>query len=521
MAFQITLSGMLSSIVSLRWHQFRWTMAYWARAFGLLPASGKWGERITFVYIYVLIVALMVPAAASIINALYLLELKATPELQVATLYTTIPALIGVLSLFLIAFPWKAWMLRLTFGDITYLAASPFDRRVLALWRFIEVVFAIGLVCLIPLTLLAPVLANGSILAVEVLPAIGRGALALALWVTPMLALGWHLSLQEYVHNPPPVGVRWIARLSVIVAAGVLLVTNPAILLWPGRLIVLISLNQGLFGWPLLIVYAMVGLAVIALTSRQLSMTRVAAGSDVFARIQQLGFMIVMDRQLLLSILGEARANESYAVGTLPHATGILTLVARTALFYRRQYGQAVQLIGTGIAFGLALIFWRPFNLPTVIVTVVLLVLLLPPSLARVFRSDLSVPFVMQFIPQPLTRRLLAASVVPFVLLLTGLLPVLIGFNRFMPDWAWGIAPVIWVLTLIGHVEIVGKRNSVSDRNLFSVILGSIAVFVIFWTATSTDVSGVFALFQGVVAAGSVSFALMLIAEARSTGLTT
>ncbi len=517
MTFQTTLSGMLSSMLSLRLRQFRWTLAYWARAFGLLPKSGKWAERITFVYIYVLIIALMTPAAASLLNGLYVIESKTAPALQASTLFTTLPALIGFLSVLLVALPWKAWMLRLTYGDMTYLAPSPFDRRVLAVWRYVEVVFAIILIMLIPFTLLAPVF--GSILAVDVIPAILRGALALGFLAAPMLALGWHLSLQEYTSQPPPVGIRWIARLSVIVAAGVLLVTRPEVLLWPGRLIVLLAKGEATWGWPLLIVYGVVGVGVVWITGRHLSMTRASAGSDVFARIQQLGFMVLMDRQLLVSIIGEARANESYAVGMLPHATGVLTLLARAALYYRRQFGQAIQLMLAGAVLGLGLVFWRPANLAIVIITIVLLVVQMPPWLSKVFRRDLGVPFISQFIPQPLTRRLLASSVVPCVLVLTGMLPVMIGLNAWLPPTAWGMVPAIWVLSLVGHVEVVGKRNMLSDRNLLTVLMGCLALFVVVWGAVNSGIGGVFGLFPGIAISMSVSFALLTIADMRYNGL--
>src|SRR5260370_42546590 len=110
----------------------------WAWLFGLKPASGKWGERISFLYIYLLVVGLMTPSVLNIIAGLYAAEARTTTALQVIILRNTIPWIIAVFTLLLVATPWKAWLLRLTFGDITYLSPSPFDRRVLALSRYLE-----------------------------------------------------------------------------------------------------------------------------------------------------------------------------------------------------------------------------------------------------------------------------------------------------------------------------------------------------------------------------------------------
>jgi hypothetical protein len=247
--FEITLGGMLSSIATLRFRQLRWTAAYWARAFGLLPASGKWTERIAFVYIYLLIVGLMTPTLVNLLNGLYVLETKAFPSFRVSIITMIIPVFVALISFLLIVLPWRAWLLRLTFGDITYLASSPFDRRVLSLWRFVEMPLAFGALSLIPFTLLATFLTGGSIYASDVIPTIFRATLAFFLWMIPMLALGWHLSLQAYLHNQLPGSVRFIGRLSVIVAAFVLLVFAPEVLWWPGRLIVLLAHGDAAATW--------------------------------------------------------------------------------------------------------------------------------------------------------------------------------------------------------------------------------------------------------------------------------
>src|SRR5260370_4416576 len=116
-----------------------------------------------------LVVGLMTPSVLQIIAGLYAAEAKTTTALQVIILRNTLPWIIAVFTVLLVALPWKAWLLRLTFGDITYLSPSPFDRRVLALWRYLEMVAADPLVFLALLILTAPML--GSIWAAAALPA--------------------------------------------------------------------------------------------------------------------------------------------------------------------------------------------------------------------------------------------------------------------------------------------------------------------------------------------------------------
>ena len=198
--------------------------------------------------------------------------------------------------------------------------------------------------------------------------------------------------------------------------------------------------------------------------------------------------------------------------------TGLLAIPARTALFYRRQYGQTIQLFAVGLAMGIGLMAWRPDNFIVVVVTAVLLVALLPSQLAAVFRSDMGVPFISQFIPQPLRSRLLASSLVPALIMLAGMIPPLVSLNALMPDWAWGVLPIVWVLSLIGHTDQVGKGTLRSDRNIFSVILGSAALFFVLWSAITSGVGGPLALVQSVAVAGSVSLILLMIADIRHGG---
>jgi len=516
MSFEVRLRSMLLGIVALRLRQTRYVATEWARIFGLVPSSGKWMERVSFVYIYVLIVALMTPPTLQGLAGLYAAEAQTAPALQATILQTTIPWIIAIISILLVINPWKAWLLRLTFGDITYLSPSPFDRRVLVLWRYLEMVLAVPLLALLPLILIAPMF--GSIWASDVVPTVLRGALVISLWAAPLLALGWHISLQQYARVPLSSGVYVIARLGIIVAAGLFAAVKPDMLLWPGRLIVLVAMDKAAWAWPLFVGYMLVGIVVVWRAARHLSLTRASAGSDVFARIQQLGFMIFLDRSLLLSILSEARANERYAVGTLPPAKGLAMVFARAALYYRRQIGQAAQLFLAGIALGLMLIVWRPANLTILIITAVLLAWLVPPWLAQLFRRDLAVPFMSQFIPQPLTRRLLASSVVPTLLVLTGLLPVVFALGQWMPDWAWGLLPLIWVLALMGHVEVIGRGSAPGERNLFTVLLGALAVFVAIWTVTTSGMVGIWAIGPGLATAVGLTVTLLFFAEVRHNG---
>jgi hypothetical protein len=515
--FDIRLRTMLWGMVVLRWHQFRWLVSEWAWIFGLRPSSGKWTERVSFLYIYLLLIVFLTPSTLQTIGGLYAAEAQTTPALQVAILRTTIPWIIAIFSLLLIVIPWKAWMLRLTFGDITYLATSPFDRRVLALWRYLEMVVAIPLLALLPMILIAPMF--GSIWASDVIESSVRGMFSLALWTAPLLALGWHLSLRQYARVPMTPGIDLVLRLAIVASAVVIALTKPDVLLWPGRLLVLVTMDKASWAWPLLIGCTVIGTGVVWRAAGHLSLTRASAGSDVFARIQQLGIMIILDRRLLFSVLSEARSKQDRAIGTLAPTKGLPTIVARAALYYRRRSGQAVQLSLVGAALGLLLMAWRPTNMLILILTAILLAWQLAPWMARLFRHDLGVPFISQLIPQPLGQRLLVSSIVPVVLVLVGMVPVLIAFNAWMPDWAWGMIPAIWVLSLLGHVEAVGRGSTPGGSNVFTVLLGSIVVFTVLWSITANGQAGILALGTGMISGIGASFALLFFAEVRHHGL--
>src|SRR5436305_415927 len=169
-AFETRLRSMLSGIITLRFHQLAYVISEWAWLIGLKPSSGKWLERISFLYIYLLAIGLMTPSVLGVIGGLYVAEAKTSPALQVVILQVTIPWIVAVISLLLVIMPWKGWLLRLTFGDIAYLSASPFDRRVIALWRYLEMVVVVPLMIWLPLVLIAPMF--GSIWAQDVIPEI-------------------------------------------------------------------------------------------------------------------------------------------------------------------------------------------------------------------------------------------------------------------------------------------------------------------------------------------------------------
>src|SRR5438067_169659 len=111
-SFEVRLRSMLRGMIALRLHQLRYVLGEWAYVFGLKPSSGKWMERISFVYIYVLIVAVSSPAVLNVLGSLYGSEAKTAPALQAKILWNTIPWIVAFFSLLFIVNPWKAWMLR-------------------------------------------------------------------------------------------------------------------------------------------------------------------------------------------------------------------------------------------------------------------------------------------------------------------------------------------------------------------------------------------------------------------------
>lgn len=507
---------MLRGMVALRWHQFRWSFSEWAWLVGLKPSSGKWSERVSFVYIYVLIIALLTPGMVQTLAGLYAAEAQTSLTLQVNILRAIIPSAIAVIGLLLVVVPWNSWALRLTFGDIAYLSPSPFDRRVLAMWRYLEMLLLAPLLIVLPMFLVAPMF--GSIWARDVIPVVVRGTLAVSLWAAPLLALGWHISLRKYTQAAMTRELERVTRLIILGTAGVIMLTNPEIILWPGRLLVLVALDKVPWAWPLLSAYFLIGLVVVWRAGRHLSLTKVSAASDLSARIQNLGVLIVMDRRLLFSILSQARVNEGRAVGTLASTKGVTTIIARAALYYHRRSGQAVQLAFVGLMMSMSLIVWHPTNIVLLALTALLLALLIPPWLAHPYQQDMAVPFVSQLIPQALRHRVLVASVVPALLLMVGMLPALLVFGSWMPNWAWGTVPTVWVMSLFGHVEAIGRGSTVGKRDIFSLLFGGIVVLVVFWSAMTSGATGILALGPGIITGGGISVVLMTYASIRHNG---
>src|SRR5579871_3214602 len=95
-AFDSRFSAMLRGAIALRWHQFAWMVSEWAWLFGLRPATGKWTERVSFLYIYVLVIGLMTPSIVQIIGNLYAAEGRTDPGLQLIILRQTMPWIIAV-----------------------------------------------------------------------------------------------------------------------------------------------------------------------------------------------------------------------------------------------------------------------------------------------------------------------------------------------------------------------------------------------------------------------------------------
>ena len=516
MNFEIRFSTMLRGIVALRWNQFRWSFSEWAWLVGLKPTSGKWSERVSFIYIYLLIIGLLTPSFVQTLGGLYAAEAGTSLTAQVNIIRNIIPSAIAVIGALLVLIPWNSWTLRLTFGDITYLSPSPFDQRVLAVWRYCEMLFLVPLLISVPIILVAPMF--GSIWARDVIPTVLRGILAIGLWASPLLALGWLISLRKYTQLPRTREVELITRLSIIGIAGVVALTNPDLLLWPGRLLVLAAVDRIPWVWLLLIVYFLIGIAVVWRAGRHLSLTRVSAASELSARIQNLGVMIVMDRRLLFSVLSQANVNEGLAVGSLAPTRGLATTIARAALYYRRRSGKAIQISFVGLMIGMLLIVWHPANIVLIALTALLLTLLIPPWLARPFQQDQAVPFISQLIPQPLRQRVLAASIVPALLMLVGMLPVFLVFGNLMPDWAWGIAPVVWAMSLFGHVETIGRGSAVGKRDVFSLVFGGIVVAIVYWSAMTSGATGFLALGPGIITGIGITFVLVTYASIRHNG---
>jgi hypothetical protein len=171
------------------------------------------------------------------------------------------------------------------------------------------------------------------------------------------------------------------------------------------------------------------------------------------------------------------------------------------------------------MAFALGLTLWRPLNPFIIVVTAVLMALFLPPMFARVFQRDMGVPFISQFNLHPLIRQLVVASIVPCVLVLIGMIPTMLGLLRFVPAFSFSLIPIVWIISLFGHVESVGKKGMPAARGLFTVIMGSVAIGIMLWNSATVGNDLFSASVSGLTIAVVISLVLLFVAEIRRNGM--
>jgi hypothetical protein len=73
-------------------------------------------------------------------------------------------------------------------------------------------------------------------------------------------------------------------------------------------------------------------------------------------------------------------------------------------------------------------------------------------------------------------------------------------------------------MSLLGHVDAVGRGSALGKNNVFGVLIGGIAILAVLWTATTSGLTGIYSFGPGVIAATAVTFALLTFAEIRHNG---
>jgi hypothetical protein len=131
----------------------------------------------------------------------------------------------------------------------------------------------------------------------------------------------------------------------------------------------------------------------------------------------------------------------------------------------------------------------------------------------------MGVPFISQFIPQPL-RSFVGIEVLVRADHAGWDDPAAVSLNALMPTIGRGASCRLLVLSLIRAGS--GQQRALplrSDRNIFS-IFGAVrrCSSSVLWSAITSGVGGPLALVQSVAVAGSVSLILLMIADIRHGG---
>ena len=449
----------VQSLFWLRWRQFKDTAVYWLRVLGYRPQDASLSQNLYVLYLVLIGIFWLYTVSAFVYDSASgigkLLAVSTAAELLVGFTYVIMAVQVYVMINALQSTP-----LKLSFADMAYIAGSPISRVAPVIVGFIR---QVG-IRLILLNL--PVVIFGLVMGRTLLPSqFGAAALRLVATVIPLIvltwAVGWMVGLSRLIS--PRLGrlrYLWFVPLILVPIAYFL----PAVALWPGRIAVLVMLNQSpVWALPLLIVLAVVSVSIMFWMGDRINMIHAVDESILYARIQALGLLAwkMIDVQARVRMQSRQASRKPFL--SLPRAQGTSTFVTRAALSYvRHPFMLLICFIWGAALTGLGVeIIVRQLPAQVWILWVVVVGVAPPFGLLHVFRSDSQELFLRQFLPVDGLQLLLVDILVPLVAMILGgwVVWLLYGFEADVLTIGVVFIPVLALLVaLAGGVAATNTR---------------------------------------------------------------
>ncbi len=449
----------VQSLFWLRWRQFKDTAVYWLRVLGYRPQDASLSQNLYVVYLLLIGLFWLYTVGAWVFDISSgigkLIAVSTAAELMVGFTWVTL-----VVQVYVMVNALQSTPLKLSFADMAYIAGAPITRMAPVIVGFIRQV-SIRLVLLN-----LPVIVFGWIVSRSLIPS-DFGVASLRLVATMILliiltwAVGWMVGLSRLIS--PRLGrlrYLWFVPLLLLAAA----YFAPDALLWPGRIAMLVMLNQApVWALPLLIALAAVGVAASFFLGERINMIHAVDESILYARIQALGLLAWRMIDVQARIRMQSRQASRKPLLSLPKAQGTRTFVTRAALSYIRHPVMLLACFLWGAAAtGFAVeIVARQLPAQVWILWVVAVGIAPPFGLLHVFRSDSEELFLRQFLPVDGLQLLLADVLVPLIALIAGGLAIFMtyGFEAEIASMGVMFIPVLGLMVaLCGAVAVTNTR---------------------------------------------------------------
>ncbi len=456
----------VQALVWLRWRQFKDTAVYWLRVLGYRPQDASLSQNLYVLYL-ILIGLFWVYTVGTFIfetaaNIGKLLAPATSADLLIGFIWLTL-----IVQVYVMVNALQSTPLKLSFADMAYVAGAPISRAAPVIVGFVRQV-AIRLFLLD-----LPVVIFGVLVGRSLMPNdYGPAALRLVAAVIPLIiftwAIGWMVGLSRLI-SPRLGRLRYLWFLPLVLLPIAYFV--PDLLLWPGKIAVLVMMNQApIWALPLFIGLAALGTASTFLLGERINMIHAVDESILYARIQALGLLAWRMIDVQARIRMQSRQVTRKPFLRLPETQGTSIFVARAALSYIRHPTMILTSLGWGVAmtyFGVEIIVRQlPFQIW--ILWVIVAGIAPPFGLLHVFRSDQEEPFLRQFLPVDGLQLLLADILLPLIALIVGGLAVWITYGVDPDLLIMGVMfiPVLGLMVALSGAVAVTNARVIQTRLL-------------------------------------------------------